>query len=63
MKDKEARIIINLLNERIKYLQKEIAITKHPHPKGCRCDRCSGNEYYYDPFTVTNLSIGSWFKD
>ena len=50
MKDQHLRWVVKLLSERNEYLAKELEMHKHPHPKDCQCNFCTG--YVADPFIV-----------
>jgi hypothetical protein len=64
MKDREARAVINLLNERIKQLDHEINLSKHPHIKGCKCKDCRGRVPDHMSITFDKSRGGfGWFKD
>jgi len=42
VKDEIARKAIYLLSRRIWQLRKELEALKIPHPKGCKCEQCTG---------------------
>jgi hypothetical protein len=64
MKDSEARAIINLLQKRLKQLNKEIQMLKHPHPKNCECKWCQGwtPDHFAITFDKTRGDFG-WFEE
>jgi len=66
MKDAEARAIINLLQKRLKQVDKEIQMLKNPHPKDCECNFCQG--WTPDHFATTlknpmNKGRFMWFEE
>jgi hypothetical protein len=65
MRDREARDVINLLNKRIKQLDKEIRMLKNPHPKDCKCNFCEG--WTPDHLMITVDKVASkgyyWFEE
>jgi hypothetical protein len=60
MKDNEAREVINLLNRRLKQLDRELQLLKSPHPKKCGCNDCTGCTP--DHFCIKIRGLG-WFND
>jgi hypothetical protein len=65
LKDKEARAVINLLSKRIDQLEHEIELLKHPHPKDCKCDQCTGfkpDYFIVDLVTSHGGRYATWWE-